>query len=42
MSVLLRVAELNAAYAATIDTDRLDIDQVVDLILKNIAKRQPK
>jgi 3-phenylpropionate/cinnamic acid dioxygenase small subunit len=24
MSVLLRVAELNAAYAATIDTDRLE------------------
>jgi 3-phenylpropionate/cinnamic acid dioxygenase small subunit len=24
MSILLRVAELNAAYAATIDTDRLE------------------
>ena len=24
MSLLLRVAELNAAYAATIDTDRLE------------------
>jgi cytidylate kinase len=31
-----------APDAVVIDTDRLDIDQVVDLILKNIDKRQPK
>lgn len=31
-----------APDAVVIDTDRLDIDQVVDLILKNIAERQPK
>jgi cytidylate kinase len=31
-----------APDAVVIDTDRLDIDQVVELILKNIAERQPK
>ena len=31
-----------APDAVVIDTDRLDIDQVVDLILKNIAERRPK
>ncbi len=31
-----------APDAIVIDTDRLDIDQVVDLILKNIGERQPK
>ena len=31
-----------APDAVVIDTDRLDVDQVVDLILKNIAERQPK
>jgi cytidylate kinase len=31
-----------APDAVVIDTDRLDIDHVVDLILKNIAERQPK
>ena len=31
-----------APDAVVIDTDRLDVDQVVDLILKDIAERQPK
>jgi cytidylate kinase len=31
-----------APDAVVIDTDRLDIDQVVELILKKIAERQPK
>jgi cytidylate kinase len=31
-----------APDAVVIDTDRLDIDQVVDVILRNIGERQPK